>query len=293
MRILITGATGFIGGSLAQFLHQKREHVTALVRPSSDCSKLSGIPCHFYDGTYQSISALFEKQTFDNVIHLASMATHDCPPDQIESMIAANITLGTFLLEAIHRYGCPFLINTSTYAKYYDNHQYKPISFYAATKKAFEDIIEFYVLDKKIRVISLTLYDVYGDHDDRNKLINQLVRSSPAQHPIAVSPGDQKLQMIFIKDVLDAYRQAMALIPHIRQNHEIYGVYGDEKHTLKEIVSMIEALTGRAVPVEWGKKPYYSFQIMDPYFGEKLPYWEAKISLKEGLSIMLEKEATS
>ena len=293
MRILITGATGFIGGRLAQFLHQNRHQVTALVRPSSQYSNISSIPCHFYDGTYQSIAALFQKQTFDIVIHLASMATHDCPADKMESMIAVNITLGSFLLEAMRYYQCPFFINTSTYAKYYNGYKYKPISFYAATKKAFEDIIEFYTMDRTIRAISLTLYDVYGDHDDRHKLINQLVKSSPSQPPIAVSPGEQKLQMTFIDDVVNAYLQAMTLLPNIPDHHMIYGVYGEERHTLKDIVALIENLTGRTMPVAWGKNPYYPFQIMDPYFGEKLPHWEAKVSLKEGLSIILEREATS
>lgn len=290
MRILITGATGFIGGRLAHCLHQNGHQVTALVRPSSQYAKISPIPCHVYDGNYQSIAALFQKQTFDIVIHLASMATHDCPADHIESMIAVNVTLGSFLLEAMRHYKCPFFINTSTYAKYYNGSHYNPISLYAATKKAFEDIIDFYTLDGAIRAISLTLYDVYGDRDDRNKLINQLLKSHPSQ-PIAVSPGEQKLQMTFIDDVVNAYLQAMAFLPKIPKHHMIYGVYGEEKHTLKEIVAIIENLTGRTMPVAWGKNPYYPFQIMDPYFVEKLPHWEAKISLKEGLNIILEREA--
>jgi hypothetical protein len=58
-------------------------------------------------------------------------------------------------------------------------------------------------------------------------------------------------------------------------------------------VAVLETLTGTPFSVQWGQKPYYPFQIMDPYFGEKLPDWEAKVSLKEGLTIILEKEATS
>ena len=291
--ILITGGTGFIGKHLIPRLLKTGHHVTALIRPTSKVQVMPSITYHVYEGTYACIEAVFQKQSFDIVIHLASMAQYDCPPDQIAPMIETNITLGTLLLQIMKQHDCSRFINTSTFWQHYRGQSYQPICLYAATKKAFEDIIDFYTLDGSIRAISLTLYDVYGYDDHRNKLLNLLIKNRHAEKSFDLSPGEQKLQMTFIDDVVNAYLQAMTLLPNIPDHHMIYGVYGEERHTLKDIVALIENLTGRTMPVAWGKNPYYPFQIMDPYCGEKLPHWEAKVSLKEGLSIILEREATS
>jgi nucleoside-diphosphate-sugar epimerase len=292
--ILITGSTGFIGKHLIRRLVEMGHGVTSLIRPTSKVTETPSVTCHVYKGTYANIESLFQKQYFDTVIHLASMAQYDCSPEQIAPMIETNITLGTFLLQAMKQYGCSRFINTSTYWQHYRGEKtYQPICLYAATKKAFEDIIDFYTLDGTIRAISLTLYDVYGYDDHRNKLLNLLIKNRDAEKSFDLSPGEQKLQMTFIDDVVDAYLQAMNLLPNTPKNHTIYGIYGQETYTLKDIVALLETLIGAPFSIQWGQKAYYPFQIMDPYFGGRLPHWEAKISLKEGLTTILEKEKAS
>ncbi len=292
-QILITGGTGFIGKHLIRRLIKTGHNVTALIRPTSEVKDTPSITYRVYEGTYASVEAVFQKQSFDTVIHLASLAQYDCSPEQIAPMIETNITLGTLLLQAMKQYGCSHFINTSTYWQHYRGEAYQPICLYAATKKAFEDIIDFYTLDGTIRAISLTLYDVYGYEDPRNKLLNLLIKNRHVGKSFDLSPGEQKLQMTFIDDVVDAYIQAMNFLPNTPKNHTIYGVYGQGTYTLKDIVAMLETLTGAPFSIQWGQKAYYPFQIMDPSFGKKLPHWEAKVSLKEGLSIILEKEAAS
>ena len=146
-------------------------------------------------------------------------------------MIDSNIKLGTFILEAMKQHGCKYFINTSTYWQHYKNYN-QPICLYAATKKAFEDIIEYYCIDGGIKAISLKLHDVYGYDDHRGKLLNTLIKNGDSEKVFNLTKGEQKLYMVFIDDVIDAYIEALALIKkdhNSNESHAIYGIFGKEK----------------------------------------------------------------
>jgi CDP-3, 6-dideoxy-D-glycero-L-glycero-4-hexulose-4-reductase len=292
--ILITGATGFIGKHLTKRLSESNKYnITALIRQGSDLNLLSNIQnkikIHYYTSNYSSINELFEKTNFDYVFHLAAFSIYDHQSEEISEILDSNIKLGTFILEAMHKYGCQYFINTSTYWQNYHNQTYQPICLYAASKKAFEDIIEYYCMDEKITAMSLKLYDVYGYQDHRNKLLNTLIKEKDRGRTFDLSPGEQKLYMVFIDDVIDAYLKAMELIKNSKK-HNIYSIFGKEKFSLKEIVKIAEESIGHQLNINWAKKSYYTFQIMDPFTENKLQDWEAKISLKEGIKIILNKE---
>ena len=289
--ILITGATGYIGKNLAKrLINNKNYKITLLIRKNSNLNYFEDfknkVSFHYYDSTYNSIEALFKTASFEYVFHLASIASYDHKSSDISDIIDANIKLGNFLLEAMKTYGCKYFINTSTYWQSYNNKINKPICLYASTKKAFEDIIDYYCLDNKIKAISLKLYDVYGYDDHRNKLINNLILNNNSK-PIELTKGEQKLYLIYIDDVIDAYETAMKIVKYKKVNHKIYEIFGNEKYSLKEIIKIAEKIVKKKFNVKFGVKKYYEFQIMDPKGTNKLPKWNCKVNLQEGLKNIL------
>ena len=292
--ILITGATSFIGKHLIKRLTNLGEYeITALVRDSSDLDILSDsikkISLHQYNSDFASIDALFQKTSFDCVFHLAASSSYYCKGNEISSMIDSNIRLGTFVLEAMKQHNCKSLINTSTYWQHYKSYN-QPNCLYAVTKKAFEDIIELYCMDGGIKAISLTLHDVYGYDDHRGKLFNTLIKNKDSEKVFDLTKGEQKLYMVFIDDVIDAYIEALRLIKNDRKsnkNHAIYGVYGKEKFSLRESIEIIEEVIDGKLNINWGAKDYNKFQIMEPRIENKLENWEAQVSLQEGIKIIL------
>lgn len=288
--VLITGATGYIGKHLLKRLINIRNYkITILVRSSSDLDIIKDLKdqiyIHNYESNYESIDLLFKKSKFDHVIHLASFASNYHSTSNVVDIIDSNIKLGVFILEAMKNYGCKYFINTSTYAQNYRDQNYEPISLYAATKKAFEDLIDYYCLDGNINSISLKLYDVYGYDDHRkHKILNSLIAQT--DNFINLTKGEQKLYMVFIDDVIDAYLAAMDLVTEIK-GHVIYGVYGEEKYSLKEVIKILEEVCNRKFNIKFGGINYSKFQIMDPFTENKLPGWNAKIPLRDGFRIML------
>jgi nucleoside-diphosphate-sugar epimerase len=288
--ILITGATSFIGKHLIKKLVKLGGYkITALVRDGSNLDVIAGerneIKIHYYDSDYASIESLFQATAFDSVYHLAALSNYDYDSSEISAMIDSSIKLGTFILEAMKKFNCRYFINSSTYWQHYQNQDYQPICLYAATKKAFEDIIEFYSMEGSIKAISLKLYDVYGYDDHRNKLLNCLIKQNENQ-VFNLTSGEQKLYLVFIDDVINAYIEAKELVQKT-QNHKVYGVYGEEKFSLKEIVAELEKQIGKKLKINWGEKDYHKLQIMDPYAENRLENWEAKVSLQKGIQIIL------
>ena len=291
--ILITGATGYIGKNLVKrLIKNKNTKIKLLIRKNSNLNYFKDfenkLSFHYFDSTYNSIEELFKTVNFDYVFHLASISSYDYKSSDISDIIDTNIKLGNFLLEAMKKYGCKYFINTSTYWQNYNNLNDKPICLYASTKKAFEDIIDFYCIDKKIKAVSLKLYDVYGYDDHRNKLINSLILSNDSSKPTELTKGEQKLYLIYIDDVIDAYEKAMKIVKYKEIDHKIYEIYGGVKYSLGEIIKIIEKIKKKKLNVKFGAKEYYKFQIMNPKGANKLPRWSCKTSLKEGLKNILD-----
>ncbi len=288
--ILVTGATSYIGKHLIKKLLKSGQYnVTAIAREGSNLDIIGHkqeYKIHYYEASYQSIESLFQTTSFDCVIHLAAHSGYNHDSSEISLMIDSNIKLGTFILEAMRQYHCPYFINTSTYWQHYKDHNYQPICLYAATKKAFEDIIEYYCMDGSIKAISLKLYDVYGYEDHRDKLLNILIKQKNDDHIFNLTKGEQKLCMVFIDDVIDAYLEALKLVQEDSVAHSVYEVFGEEKFSLKEIVKILEERLNKKFKINWGQKSYYKFQIMDPQTKNKLKNWQAKVSLKEGIEMI-------
>lgn len=287
--ILITGATSFTGKHLVKKLvDEKKYNITLLVRKNSnldligDCIKF--VTIHIYDNTYHSIDEVFKKNNFDCVIHLAANIALNIEPSKISDMVDANLKLGIFILEAMNTYKCKYIINTSSYWQNFMKGQI-PNSLYAATKAAFENIIDYYVWNKKISAISLKLYDVYGHNDHRDKLISNLLRDKNCESKYELTDGKQKIYLVYIDDVLDAYTHSMSLIQgsEFINNHHIYGVKGDNKITLREFVNILESIRKKKFNISWGVINYDKTQIMEPYEEKNLIHWRPKVSLDKGV----------
>ncbi|WDC83286.1 NAD(P)-dependent oxidoreductase [Caloramator sp. mosi_1] len=111
----------------------------------------------------------FLKHKFDAIFHLASLFIAEHDSNQIDDLLKSNIIFGTHILEAMKYGNVKNMVNIGTYWQHYKNEEYNPVCLYAASKEAFEKIIEFYIQVENIKVITLKLYDIYGINDKRKK----------------------------------------------------------------------------------------------------------------------------
>lgn len=289
--LLITGASGYLGRNLVRHLSQQSgNRVVALIRPGSETTPLRGYAeiCT-YDGSYESISNIFSTFNIDLVIHLAALATYETTPQNIAPLIEANLTLGTFVLQAMAMHGCRRLINTGTYWQHYQGEGYNPVCLYAAMKEAFEKLVDYYVQAEGLSAITLQLTDVYGPHDPRKKVFHLLDRARVLAEPLKMTAGAQLVNLVYIQDAVDAYVEAARRLDRSAGDavHERFFVAALESKKLRDIVELYVTLSRATPTIEWGGRPYRKREVMVPFIGERLPHWQTKVGLEEGLKRVL------
>jgi len=286
-KAFVTGATGFVGSHLVRVLLEAGWEVSVVVRPSSNLDVLAAvrdeITVHEYSGKIQSLTDAISICKPDVVIHVASLFLSEHQPEQIHALIESNILFGNHLLEAMVASDVKNFINTSTSWEHYENKDYSPVNLYAATKRAFQDIMQFYVEAKGVQAITLKLFDTYGTDDPRPKLMNLLKRIAETGEVLSMSPGDQEVDLVHINDVVKAYLiAAQRLLEGKVQGNEIYGVGTREPISLKELVTLIEEETGRKMNIEWGGREYRNREVMSVWEDyPKLPSWCCGTDVKD------------
>ena len=292
-KALITGATGYIGSKLCQLLLADGWQVDVLVRETGRplAQTLVGkVAPHFYDGSTQSVMDAVAAANPDVVFHLASLCIVEHRSEQVTDLINSNLLFGTQLAEACVRTDVKRFVNTGTSWQHYRSDFYDPVCLYAATKQAFEDILDFYADAFSMRVITLKLFDTYGPDDPRPKLVNLLVNAIESGEALGMSPGEQMLDLVHIDDVTRAFAVcAQHLMDGVLpQPHVRYAVSSGKPLSVRQLVALLEQISGKPLNVTFGARPYREREVMLPWQGgQQVPGWQTATAIRPDLAAML------
>lgn len=294
MKILVTGATGFIGKNLVAKLIDSGHDIWALARENSDTSCIDkSVKMYPYNGEINTMIKLFKEEKFDGVIHLASHFLSAHNPDDISSLISSNIQFGTELLEASKSSDVTWFINTGTFWQNYENEDYNPVNLYAATKEAFENIAKFYTQTSNLAFTTIKLNDTFGPNDSRAKIFNLWTKIAKSGERLSMSAGEQIIDISYIDDVINAYTQLVDLLAEdvTPYRDKTYVVTNQERLSLKELAKIFEKATGTTLDIEWGGRDYRDREVMSPYnLGEVVPGWKQQYTLEEAIRKTVSKE---
>jgi len=204
MRVLVTGANGFVGKNL--------------------CVSLSEHEVYQYDIDSDPILLDTYCQNADFVFHLAGA---NRPTDQKEFM-ETNFGFTSTLLETLRRYGnaCPIVLSSSTQAAL-DNP-------YGLSKRAGEDLLRTYGEETGASVIIYRFPNLFGKwcRPDYNSVIATFCHNIAHDLPITITDPKTELTLAYIDDVLDEFKRALIGKP---QEPIMY------KATLERIVDLIKS----------------------------------------------------
>jgi nucleoside-diphosphate-sugar epimerase len=287
-KVLITGISGYIGSNLAKHLLNQGWQVGGIIRKNTKLclieDAINDVELAIYDGTVTSLISFIGKFKPAVVYHLASCFLSEHRSEQVTELVDANILFGMHLLEAMEQSGVKKLINTGTAWQHYYNEQYNPVCLYAATKEAFEKIIDFYVDAHDFSVITLELFDTYGPNDPRKKVIPLFCRAALTKEQLLFSLGDQKLDLVYIDDVIAAYQKASKMLFSQEKIHAKYAIATQNPKSLKDIVKLFEDVFQVKLNVVWGGREYRKREVMQPWNnGVILPHWHPVYNLEDGL----------
>lgn len=290
---LVTGGTGFTGSNLIRRLVSDGWLVHAIVRPDSNLSLLKEVTnqvrLHVHDGSTLGLIEIIAIAKPNVIFHLASLILTQHTPKDLVPLLQSNIIFSTQLAEAMAENKINKIINTGTFWQHYENKEYAPTCLYAATKQAFEGILQYYVDTKSLKVITLKLFDSYGPNDPRPKLFSLLKEANKSRQPLLMSLGEQLIDLVHIDDVIGAFILAAnrLLIGNV-DGHERYAVSSGNPVKLKELVCLYEKVANVNIPIQWGGRSYRDREVMLPWNrGIALPDWKPKISLIDGIRSIL------
>jgi nucleoside-diphosphate-sugar epimerase len=262
MRILVTGATGFIGSNLVFSLLKQGYEVGVLIRATSNIKQFEAVRNDITILKSDNYSVIYSGVRHfmpDVVIHTAAMVNQQ-KPEQIADLINANITLGTHVLEAIKKNTVTKFLNIGTRWQHIGNRRYCPANLYAATKEAFKTILIYYGT-RGIRHKTIELCDTFGPGDTRKKILDLLVDACRKHEQVDLSPGEQTLDLSYIGDI------CQFILTGIQSDN-----FFDNKTValsgtvikLRDLGKIVEKQYKTSGFLKWGAKPYRDHEVMNP-----------------------------
>jgi nucleoside-diphosphate-sugar epimerase len=284
MRILVTGATGFIGTNLTRELRNNND-LFILGQFEGDPEKL-GLPGIVMTDDIQRLADYIRSNEIEGIIHLASLYLTVHTSEQVKDLVLSNVYFGTAVLEAASLAGTvKWFLNTGSIWQNYNTkgNEYNPVNLYAATKQAFIDMSKYYTDVFGIRFCTLKLCDTYGPNDTRKKLFKLFKDYSESGEVLRMSPGEQLIDLLYITDIVAGFKRLAKLLSSDTELKEEYVLSSGKQVPLKELANQFVHVSGRKLKIEWGGLPYRKREVMIPWKGEIVPGWKAKITVEDGI----------
>src|SRR5438874_2663755 len=325
--ILVTGAACFIGFHLARQLLADGRHVVGLDNLNSyydpalkqsrlgilrEHSRFSFVQMDLADRS--SISRLFAKHRFPAVIHLAAQAGVRHSIDYPHAYADANLVAFLNVLEGCRHHECRHLVYASSSSVYgantklpfsVDDKTDRPISFYAATKKANELMAYSYSHLYRIPVTGLRFFTVYGPWGRPDMAPMLFTKAILEGRPIDVfNQGRMERDFTYVDDVVEGVVRSLdrpaaadptwsGSAPDPSRSsapYRIYNIGNSRPVALLRFIEILEAALGkkavkRLLPMQPGDVPATAADVSDL---ERDVGFSPKTSVEDGIRRMVE-----
>jgi nucleoside-diphosphate-sugar epimerase len=247
-KVLVTGASGFIGGHLVDRLLANGSAVTVLIRsesvlPNRWLGRIAPVLCD--DWSEPGLMRALPTFDCDTVFHLAAYGVRPDNRD-IGRMIQINVEVPVTLVRLCRQWRAQLVISGtfSEYMKPASNDlvtelsPLEPYKLYGSSKAAGGLIASAIAKDLDVGLRILRLFKVYGAGEAPHRLLPALVSGLSREQRVAISSGMQVLDFVYIDDVIDALLRAA---DHVRDRGAVatWNVATGQGHSVRHFAEFV------------------------------------------------------
>ncbi len=302
MKILVTGAAGFIGSHLCEKLLNDPKNriigVDTFIGPTPINLKEMNLQSLKNHPRFQFIELNLLTADLDNLLsevdtiyHLAGMpGVRSSWGIDFDPYVSNNILVTQRLLEAVKNKNLTKFIYASTSSVYgekngkvSENSIPTPLSPYGITKLTGEYLCHVYYKSYNVPIVVVRFFTVYGPRQRPDMAFHRFIVQILKEEPITIfGDGTQSRDFTFISDCVDATSSVL----HEDVIGRTINIGGKERASINDIITMLEEITGNKAKVNYTQKvsgePKHTWA--DITLAQTLLHYDPKISLKEGLT---------
>ena len=294
MRIAITGATGFLGKYLVNYLFDCSYKLTVIAIPEENASEYFSDKITIYESNYSHDSLIKIFDQVDVVIHLVAQTMQvNTNPLRVSNFTDVNLQITENILVAAQETGVEQVIQMSSNGVYSsaNNLPFKeteipiPATIYGVSKLFAEKLGEYISYKTDLNVVSLRLARLYGYGERDSVVFTKYMKLALNKEPVEVwGEGKTGIDYLYVRDAVEAIELA------VRKKIEsgIYNVGSGKMTSVKEIANAICKISHNLDNLIFDKsKQEGGYYIeMDSSKFQEATNWKAKWKLNDAVEEM-------
>lgn len=272
VRVLVTGATGFIGSHLSRRLVADGAEVHALTSTVSSVYPVRLVDLRdrivLHGGNLNdsgAMASVVERADPEIVFHLGAYTHVGKSWDRVDECIQTNIHGTVNLLQALSRSEYRRFVYTSTSEVYGDidvpfreDAKVRPLSPYSVSKYSGEHFCRMLHKGRSWPIVVVRPFNAFGPAQSPDRIVPEIIVKALRKERLLMTEGIQTREFNYVEDLVEGFIKA-AVTPGIEG--DVFNIGGGDEVSMRDLATTILDLMGNPIAAEFGALPYRPTEI--------------------------------